>query len=78
MERMVGQIFSVNGCSYVVKANDVDVHGWFMRRRIVCNSRCAFWNGFQCIGALSITGDCQDKWRNDKRSVFFEDAAFAR
>lgn len=78
MEREIGQVFNVNGCDLVVKANDVDVRGWFRRRRTDCNSRCAFWNGYQCMGALSITGDCQDKWRSDKQSVFFEEAAFAR
>lgn len=78
MERKIGEKFECRGISCVVRENDVEVPGWMPRGRVDCNSRCAFWNGQHCTGLLSITGDCQNVWREDNRNVFFEDAVFAR
>lgn len=78
MERKIGETFTCREYSCVVRENDVEVNGWLPRGRVDCNSRCVFWNGRNCEGLLSITGDCQAVWREDKRNVFFEDAALAR
>lgn len=74
MERKIGEQFEWKGISYIVRENCCLSHGWFRRRRLDCNLNCVFWNGFKCKGALAVTGDCQDKWRKDNTSVFFEDA----
>lgn len=78
MERKIGEKFECKGISCIVRENAVEVHGWMPRGRGDCNSRCVFWNGRNCEGLLSITGDCQTMWREDKKTVFFEDAALAR
>lgn len=78
MERKIGEQFTCREYSCIVRENDVEVNGWLPRGRLDCNSRCVFWNGRNCEGLLSITGDCQSVWREDKRNVFFEDADLAR
>lgn len=78
MERKIGEKFTMQERSFIVRENGVEVNGWLPRGRLGCNSRCVFLNGMNCTGLLSITGECQSVWREDKINVFFEDAALAR
>ena len=78
MERKIGEEFTFEDDVLHVVVNDSDDGAYFKRGIVACNWRCVFCVDGHCTGVLAITGDCQKRYRKDKRSVFFEDAAFAR
>lgn len=64
MERPVGDKFKLNGCVYVVVEDaSLDfVHS--------CG-RCAF-SRVTCENIISVTGNCTDEGRRDRKAVHFE------
>lgn len=78
MERKIGEQFTFEGDVLHVVENDSDDIAYFKRGMVACSRRCVFCVRGHCTGVLRITGDCQKRYRKDKRHVFFEDAAFAR
>lgn len=77
MERKIGEKFTFEGNVLHVVENDSDDIAYFKRGVVACNQRCVFCFRSHCTGVLSVTGDCQKRFRKDKQHVFFEDAAFA-
>lgn len=78
MERKIGEKFWHGNTEFVVVENDSDDIAYFKRDMVACNERCVFCIRGHCTGVLSVTGDCQKRYREDKQHVFFEVAAFAR
>lgn len=78
MERKIGEEFFHGNSKFVVVENDSDDIAYFKRGITACSKRCGFLIRGVCHGVLSVTGDCQKKYRKDKRHVYFEDAALAR
>ena len=78
MERKIGEKFTFEGDVLHVVENDSDDIAYFKRGMVACNERCVFCIRGHCTGYLSVTGDCQKRYRKDKQHVFFEVAAFAR
>lgn len=77
MERKIGEKFTFEGDILRVVENDSDDYAYFKRGMVACNNRCVFCIRGHCTGVLSVTGDCQKRYREDKKHVFFEVAAFA-
>ena len=78
MERKIGEKFTFEEDVLLVVENDSDDIAYFKRGMVACNQRCVFCIRGHCTGVLSVTGDCQKRYRRDKHHVFFEVAAFAR
>lgn len=78
MERKIGEEFTFEGDILHVVENDSDDIAYFKRGIVACNRRCVFCIRGHCTGVLRATGDCQKRYRKDKKHVFFEVAAFAR
>lgn len=78
MEKQIGEKFVFEGDILVVVENDSEDIAYFKRGIVACNKRCVFCVRGRCTGVLSITGDCQKRYRSDKKHVCFEDAALAR
>lgn len=78
MERKIGEEFTFEDDVLRVVENDINDIEYFKLGIVACNRRCAFCIRGNCTGVLRVTGYCQDRYRQDKRNVIFEDAAFAR
>ena len=75
MERKIGEKFWHGNTEFVVVENDSGDSAYFRRSVTACNRRCAFLVRGICHGVLSVTGDCQKRYRKDHRNIFFEDYA---
>ena len=78
MEREIGEKFTFEGDVLQVVENDSDDIAYFKRGIVACSRRCVFCIRGHCTGVLSVTGDCQKRYRKDNRHVFFEGAALTR
>lgn len=78
MEREIGEKFTFEGDVLRVVENDSDDTAYFERGIVACNRRCIFCIRDNCTGVLSVTGDCQGRYREDGCDVYFEGAALAR
>lgn len=78
MEREIGEKFTSEGDVLRVVEYDSDDTAYFERGNVACNRRCIFCFHGNCTGDLSVTGDCQKRYRRDNRHVYFENAALAR
>ena len=73
MDRPVNSTFTEDGKTYQVLLNEEDSLGYFRhpKNSVHCNVYCAFYQGGRCSGRLVMTGDCQPRYRRDKKSVYF-------
>lgn len=73
MDRPINSTFEHDGKKIMVALNDTDDLGYIFRSSVLvhCNYRCAFYSRGRCHGQLSVTGDCQPRYRNDHKKVFF-------
>ena len=73
MDRPINSTFEHDGKKFMVALNDVDDIGYIFRSNVLvhCNFRCAFYSSGRCQGKLSVTGDCQPRYRTDHNKVFF-------
>lgn len=68
ISRKVGDKFTINGVTYIVRKG---VYDWMALK--MCDGRCAFYNNqAECRKNIKITGDCQPRYRGDRTPVYFE------
>lgn len=73
MDRPINSTFEHDGKKFMVALNDADDIGYILHSNVLvhCNIRCAFYSNGKCHGQLSVTGDCQPRYRRDNNKVFF-------